>query len=161
MKLDKIVMFISLIVIAAFVYFLPKISDLTRNTAANNVIESEKIPTSVVCERDYSNGDASIVQNATYIIVDKIVESATIRRTYTFKDADSYTKYKGSISTNIITGITDSYTYNDTNNTITEDILIVVENVSREDLSASFNNFPRTYDNLLKYTEAQKCTSNY
>lgn len=154
-------MVISLIIIAAFVYFLPKISDLTRNSAANNVIEPEKIPTSVVCERDYTDGDASIVQNATYIISDKMVASATIKRTYNFKDNDSYAKYKSAITTNNITGITDTYNYNDSNNTIIEDISIVVADVSREDLSASFSNFPKTYDNLLKYTESQKCTSNY
>jgi len=161
MKSDKIALIIGLILICAFVVFLPRISDLTRDSAANNVVEPEKIPVTYTCERDYSDSNIPITQNATYKLTDKEVKSADIERTFTFTDATAYNNYKNSIKAISATGITDEYTYDDTKFVITEKITISIDNISSEDLSKYFSNFPKTYDNLLKYTQSQKCNATY
>jgi len=161
MKSDKIALIIGLILICAFVVFLPHISDLTRNSAANNEVEPEKVPVTYTCERDYNESNIPIVQNAIYKLSDKEVKSTDIERTFTFTDATSYNNYKSSIKVISVTGITDEYTYDDTKLVITEKITISIDNVSSSDLSQYFSNFPKTYDNLLKYTQNQKCNATY
>lgn len=160
MKSDKIVMIVCLVVIGAFVFFLPSINESTRNSAANNEVKDEKTPVTYTCIRNYTNDyNATIKQTAIYTMDGNKITSANFKRTYTFVNIANYNSFKSTISSDKQNGITATYNYDEAGLTINEDKMMDLTVMKLIDLG---NSFPRFYDPDLKnYTAGQECSAIY
>lgn len=158
---DTIALVICAILICAFVYILPVITDTVRNSASNQEIEKEQIPIKYYCERTVDNDlNAIVKQKATYTLEKQDLTYALIIRTYVFKNNADYLNYKEEKQKDNSKnqGISIEFAFNDKTKTVTETIKKDIRLIPEKEMEP---NFPLTYKNLLIYTKGQKCTPTY
>lgn len=166
-QMDKSIKVLCALAVMAivFVIFLPNIMNLFTSIPSSIKATNDTSPNSYSCICDacdnafHSEADGyKIYQEAIYYLNEaKSIESAVVTKNYRFTDPTYYNNYKSKIVT---TSNDDSYelvvTYDDVNYVITVTTTI-------NDVKAYHKNivttFPLNYNNLLKWTEKQECTS--
>lgn len=158
--LEYIIYFICFVVILAFIFYLPEISNMTKNRLSKEVIEKEVFPTSLVCDRVATSDldHYSLTQHSVYNIQNERVTTASIEKNYTFLTKEAYLIYK---ETEAVSKKEDyevvTFTFNEESLTIKE----VTEVNDVEKKNKAISQFPYRYENLLIYTKGQDCIKKY
>lgn len=161
-KWDKMILFICIIIIGIFVCMLPNFNSMVRNRKkADDHIEEEKIPVSYNCQmnRESNTSGYTMKQDATYIIADKKIVKASIKRVYSFQNIEYYKAWRAENGkSQNKNGQQETFGFDEPNLRITKTI---EQNLSVMNPSDLDPNFPKTYENLLIYTKDQQCKAEY
>lgn len=155
-QMDKIVLLVCLILVGAFVWFLPKFN---MSKMGEPISETVKEPSIYRCAMTKEEETYRMKQDATYIIKEQKVVEAKIEREYSFSNLESYQLWKEKYGkSSNIKGQIEEFSFDEQNlkiiKKIDKDILVIDE----DDLDSTF---PKTYSNLLIYTKDQECDVTY
>ncbi len=152
---DNYVFLVCILLVCGFVFLLPYIS---RTIIKKNEFKEEnEIPTHYRCKMSWKHEDSGYVlnQDAVYTINDTKVVKAEIHREYLFDGEENYLKWKeANGQAKNVTGQVENIKFDDINLKVTRDTTRNILEMRRGDLE---DTFPRTYPNLLIYTQDQDC----